>query len=173
MQSRLPKLLFVVLAAYAVFHFSAYYSQLPEVVSSHFDAHGVANGWQTKTAFFIVFVAVSVLAVMIGFGVPRIIGVMPTQLINLPNKRYWLAQEHIAETLEFLNTHFAWFGCAIFLILILTFDYAAQSNLHPDNPPDASRMWYILVGFLAFVIVWTTRMLAKFLRTPEGNFGGK
>ncbi len=56
MDSRLPKLLFVVLAAYAAIHFSSYYSQLPDVVASHFDGRGTPNGCQTKPAFFMVFV---------------------------------------------------------------------------------------------------------------------
>jgi len=173
MDSRLPKFLFLFLAAYAAIHFSAYYPQLPEVVASHFDAHGVANGWQTKSAFFGVFVGVTVLAAVVGFGVPRIIGVVPAQLINLPNKRYWLAPEHLAETLKFLNTYFAWFGCGVYLIMILTFNYAVQSNLHPDNPPDVSRMWYILAGFTAFMVVWTVRLLRRFLRPPADNFVAK
>ncbi len=170
MDSRLPKFLFVLLALYAAFHFSSYYSQLPDVVASHFDGRGMANGWQTKTAFFGVFLSVSVLATVVGFGIPRIIALVPAQLINLPNKRYWLAPDHLAETAEVLNTYFAWFGCAIFLIMILTFDYAIQSNLHPENRPDPSRMWYILTGFLAFVVIWIIRMLTRFLRPPQDGF---
>ena len=87
---------------------------------------------------------------MIGFGIPRIIASMPPRLINLPNRQYWLAPEHLAETMAFLNAYFAWFGCAVFLIMILTFDYAIHSNLHPDRRPDVSRMWYILAGFFGF-----------------------
>ena len=167
MGSRLPKFIFALLAAYAAIHFSSYYSQLPEVVASHFSGRGVANGWQTKPAFFTVFVGVSVLAAVIGFGIPRIISAMPPQLINLPNKDYWLAPDHLAETRAFLDTYFAWFGCAVFLIIILTFDCAIQSNLHPDNRPDVSHMWYILAGFLAFVVAWIIRLMAKFLRPPQ------
>jgi uncharacterized membrane protein len=169
----LPKLLFVLLALYAAIHFSYYYPLLPEVVASHFNGRGAANGWQTKTAFFAVLVGVSVLAAVVGFGVPKIISVLPADLINLPNKRYWLAPEHVAETLEFLNGYFAWFGCAIFLILILTSDYAVQSNLHPENPPDPSRLWYILAGFLTFMMIWTTRLLMKFLCVPQGFSSSK
>jgi uncharacterized membrane protein len=167
MGSRFPKLIFAMLAAYAAIHFSSNYSQLPDLVASHFDAHGIANGWQSKSAFFSVFVAVSVLAAAIGFGLPRIITVVPAQLINLPNKRYWLSPEHLAETQEFLSAYFAWFGCALFVVMISTFDSAVQSNLHPENRPDISRMWYILVGFLAFVVVWIIRMLARFSRAPR------
>lgn len=169
MNSRLPKLLFVALAAYAAIHFSSYYSELPDVVASHFDARGVANGWQTKSAFFGVFVGVSVLATIIGFGIPLIISAAPTPLINVPNKLYWFSPERREESLQFLSVYFAWFGCAVFLVLILTFDYAIQSNLDPDHPPDVSRLWYILVGFVVFVIVWTIRLFRRFARPPQDN----
>ena len=166
MDLRLPKLLFALLAVYAAVHFSSYYSQMPDVVASHFNGRGVPNGWQTKSAFFAVFLGVGILSAVVGFGVPRIIAVVPPQLINLPNKRYWLAPEHFAETTEFLKAYFAWFGCALFLVMIFTFDYAIQSNLHPDNRPDASRMWYVLTGFLVYVVAWSVRMLIRFSRVP-------
>jgi uncharacterized membrane protein len=169
--SRLPKLIFVLLVLYAAVHFSYYYPLLPGVVASHFNARGMPNGWQSKSAFFEVFVGVSVLAVLIGFGIPSIISALPPRLVNLPNKQYWLSPEHLAETQSFLKTFFGWFGCAVYLIIILTFDYAIQSNLYPDNRPDPARMWYILAGFLAFVIVWSIRLLTKFLR-PRGDASG-
>src|ERR1700674_3110898 len=165
--ARLPKLIFAVLAVGAAIYFSSYYPQMPDVVASHFNGRGVPNGWQTKSAFFGLFAGVSVLAAVLGFGIPRIIASVPPQLINLPNKHFWLAPEHLAETMAFLNSYFAWFGCAVFVVMILTFDYAIQSNLHPDHRPDVSRMWYILAGFLAFVIVWIIRMILRFSRLPQ------
>jgi uncharacterized membrane protein len=167
--ARLPKLIFAVLAVGAAICFSSFYPQMPEVVASHFNGRGVPNGWQTKPAFFGLFAAVSVLIAMIGFGIPRIIASMPPRLINLPNRQYWLAPEHLAETMAFLNAYFAWFGCAVFLIMILTFDYAIHSNLHPDRRPDVSRMWYILAGFLVFMVVWLARMFARFVRLPQDD----
>jgi uncharacterized membrane protein len=173
MQSRLPKLLFLLLAAYAAVHFSSYYSQLPEVVASHFDAHGVANGWQTKSAFFGFLVGVSVLAAVVGFGIPRIITSLPPELINLPNKRYWLAPERRAETMDFLNGYFAWFGCALFAVILLTINFAIQANLHPDRRPDATSMWFVLSGFMAFAIVGTVRIFKRFGRPPQDNLTAK
>jgi uncharacterized membrane protein len=171
LDSRWPKLVFVLLALYAAVHFSYYYAQLPDVVGSHFNGRGGVNGWQTKSAFFMVLAGVSALAAVVGFGIPRIITALPVELINLPNKKYWLGPEHRAETQQFFISYFAWFGCALFLFLILTFDYAIQHNLHPENPPDPGRMLYVLAGFLLFTVVWTTRMLAKFLRQPQENLG--
>jgi uncharacterized membrane protein len=167
LDSRLPKLIFVVLALYAAVHFSAIYRQLPNVVASHFDERGAANGWQTKQAFFTVFVGVTALCVLIGFGLASLIGAMPMRLINLPNKQYWLAPEHREETLEWLKAYFGWFACALYVLMIVTYDYAAQSNLHPDNLPSVARFVYTLVGFLAFVIAWLVRMFSRFGRAPE------
>lgn len=167
MDTRLPKLIFVLLALYAAVHFSDLYAQLPNVVASHFNGRGAANGWQTKQAFFEFFAIISAVVVVIGFAIPKIISVLPSQTINLPNKNYWLAPERAGETIQFLNAHFAWFACALFLFNILVFDYAIQINLDPQHPPSSDRFWYVLAGFLVFVMVWTIRMLAKFLRQPS------
>ena len=173
MNSRLPKVLFLLLAAYAAVHFSAYYSQLPEVVASHFDAHGMPNGWQTKSAFFSVLIGVSVLAAVIGFGIPRLIALLPPEYINLPNKRYWLAPERRGETMDFLNGYFAWFGCALFAVILLTINFAIQANLHPGRLPDATSMWYVLSGFMAFAIGGTVRIFKRFGRPPQDNLTAK
>jgi uncharacterized membrane protein len=167
LDSRLPRLIFVLLVLYAAVHFSYYYPQMPEVVASHFDKHGAPNSWQTKSSFFSVFVGVSVLALVIGFVIPRLIALTPAQLMNLPNKQYWLAPERRAETLQFFAGYFGWMACALYLLIILVFDFAVQSNLHPQNPPDATRFWYILGGFLLFTILTTVRMMRKFLRSPQ------
>lgn len=169
MDSRLPKLIFTLLVLYAVIHFSFVYPQLPAVTASHFDARGTPNGWQTKQAFLGVFIVVSFIAALVGFGIPRLIGGMPASLINLPYKSYWFAPERIAETREYLKTYFAWFGCAVFVVVIMAFDYAVQINLHPQSPPSPSRMWYILAGFLVFSVVSSARMMAKLLRPPQGH----
>ena len=169
MDSRLPKLCFVLLVLYATLHFSLYYPQLPELVQSHFNAQGAPNGWQTKLVFFSFFVGATVLATIVGFAVPAIIGSLPPELINLPNKGYWLGPEHRAATLEFLNTWFAWFGCAIFLVVLFTFDYAVQSNLHSDHRPDPTRFLYVLGAFLAFTLAWIIRLFLRFFRRPQDN----
>ena len=88
LDSRLPKLVFALLVLYAAIHFAFAYQQLPDVVASHFNARGAANGWQPKSAFFTVFVGVGVLAALFGFVIPQIIFALPPQLINLPNKEY-------------------------------------------------------------------------------------
>ena len=169
MNSSLPKLCFVLLALYAAIHFSLYYPQFPDVVQSHFNSQGAPNGWQTKAVFFSIFLGVTVLAAIMAFAIPAIIRSIPTEIINLPNKNYWLNLEHRAASFEFLNAWFAWLGCAIFLVIIFTFDYAVQSNLHPDHRPNPAHFIYVLVAFLAFTFISIIRICLRFSRLPQDS----
>lgn len=167
MNSRLPKLLFVLLAVFAAIYFSSAYTKLPDVVASHFDAYGNPNGWEPKGVFLGFFVAVTVIPTLLVFGVPRIIKAVPVDLINLPNKQYWLSTERSAGTLEFLSSRFAWFGCAVYLLMLFVFNYAVQSNLHPKDRPDPGTMWTALLAFAAFTAIWSILLILRFARTPN------
>ena len=165
--ARLPKWLFLLLAVCGSIYFSHYYPLLPRVVASHFDQHGFANGWQAKRSFFEVFAGMTLLSAFLAFGIPTLMGITPRQLINLPNKDYWLGPEQRAATMRFLSTWFAWFGCAVYAVIILAFDYAVQTNLHSPYGPHPARLWYVLALFAAFTLVWTIRLFGPFGRPPR------
>ena len=166
MDSRLPKLLFVLLAVFAAVYFFSVYAKLPYVIASHFDAYGNPNGWQSKQVFLGFFIGVTVIPTLLVFGVPRIMKALPVELINLPNKQYWLSADRATETLEFLSSRFAWFGCATYGLMLFVFNYAVQSNLHPHDRPDPNSIWMALGAFAVLVSFWSIRLVIHFARTP-------
>ena len=169
MDPRLPRFLFFVLAIFAAVHFSAYYSQLPDLLQSHFNGQGHPNGLQTKPVFFGFFVGLTVLVAFVIFGLPALIRALPLELLNVPNKSYWFAPEHREDSLQFLSAWSAWFGCAVFLVCCFACDYAVKSNLHPQNRPDPAQFVYALVAFLTFALVWIIRILRHFARIPPND----
>jgi uncharacterized protein DUF1648 len=165
--SRLPKSVFVVLAAAAAIHFFHLYAQLPAVVASHFDAHGAPNGWQTRTIFFAFFVGSIVISAVVCFSIPLLIASVPPALINLPHKQYWLSPERHSSSLDYLSAHFAWLGCAVLLVGIFAFEFSVRANFQPDKRFDTASLLYVLAAFFVFVIVWMGRLLARFGKPPE------
>ena len=116
--SRLPKFLFVLFSVVAFAYFFQAYGQLSARVASHFDIHGAANGWQSKQEFYGFLVGTVMLVALIGFGIPRLFNTIPIQLINLPNREYWLAPERRADSINYLSVQFAWLACALLLLIL-------------------------------------------------------
>lgn len=173
MNSRLPRSIFVVVAALADIYFWSIYAQLPDVVASHFNARGAANGWQPKSLFFEFFAGAVVIAGFLTFGIPAIFSKIPTPMINLPHREYWLAPERREETLAYLNRYFAWFGCAVLLLATTAVNYAIGQNRYPSGPAGAVLLLCFLAGFLIFAISSSIRILTRFSRVPRDGFTPK
>ncbi|SRR5579883_153898 len=167
MNQRFPRAFFVLLAAGASIHFGRAYPLLTPVMASHFDAHGIANGWETKQRFFEIFGELTVLSAILVFGLAKLIGVMPVKFINLPNKQYWLAAGQRDASISYLGAWFAWYGCAVYVVILTAFDYAVQTNLHAPQAIGPARLWFTLAFFAGFTIYWTVLLFRRFGRAPS------
>jgi len=127
--TRLPNSIFVVLVVVAAVQSNYYAQRLPEIVGSHFGKSGFASAWQTKAAFLFVELIVIILATFVSFGVPRLIAAVPTSAINLPNKDFWLSPERREDTISFLRTQMAWFGCTLLAFLLFVMELVFRANL--------------------------------------------
>ena len=162
--TRLPNSVFFMLVVLGGAQFFYYAPRLPEIIGSHFSGAGVVNGWQTKTAFFAMELAIIVLAAVVSFGVPRIIAAMPVALINLPHKEFWLAPERRDGTLAYIRRWSAWFGCALLAFLLFVMELAFRANLH--TPPQFNNAAFVpaLLAFVALDTIGIIRLVLHFAK---------
>ena len=165
--SRLPRALFVVLVFLGFLQTRHTAMTLPPVVAVHFVKGGAANGWQTQSQMFTLGLVLLVVCVVVGFGIPQIIAAIPLALVNLPNKTYWFAPERREETLSFFKTWFAWFACALLAFLIVVNQLVYQANLTQPKHLNTAQFTLAMFAFLAFVAIWSFRMILRFGRQPE------
>lgn len=138
-----------------------YFPILPETVASHFNAAGIADGWMPKQGFLIFQAAILLLVVAQFTLLPFVIEKLPNALINLPNKKYWLAPERRAETFTKMRLFFQWFAIGLLLLILLINQQVYRANLTRQNlSPEI--LWLIIGGFLIFVIVWMIKFVGQF-----------
>ncbi|MBN2566278.1 MAG: DUF1648 domain-containing protein [Candidatus Eisenbacteria bacterium] len=161
--SRTILLLIAVLAAFQMIH---YHPLMPERMAVHFGASGSPNGWSERTAFVVLFGSVEALIVLLGLGLPALIGRMPVNLINIPNRHYWFAEERRQETLGFLKTHVLWMETATlgFLMAVAQIIFSANANGAVRRLP--ANFWLIPVVFVGVIVWLSSKIVLRFRVQP-------
>ena len=161
---RLSRLALLALTLLALLELAYFYPRLPETVASHFNAAGQADGWSSKDAF------VRFNALFIGafaalfWGISWLMARLPVDLINMPNREYWLAEERRAATLCTIQQQMEWLGVATLLLLIAILQVSIVASLMPGAEMPAAAMWLPLAGFLIFMVLWTAAFIGRFYR---------
>jgi hypothetical protein len=118
-----------------------------------------------RETFLYLQVALFALFALVSFGVPRLLGMVPTSAINLPNKAYWFAPERRAETVRYFAAQFAWIGCALVTLFIAVDDLIFRATLSAPQRLDNGRFLIALGLFLGFLALWIGRQIAHFSKT--------
>ncbi len=154
----------VALLAVAAVQIAYYAPRLPETVASHFNAAGIPNSWEPKQLFLELYVVILLSVTAVYVLVPRLIGILPVEMINLPNKNYWLAPERHATTIEYFLDHFAIFGAGTLVLLVTMFQLCINANLlGQTNFPSVVAMLFA-AAYLVFVVTWVTTLFLRFRR---------
>jgi hypothetical protein len=140
--------------------------QWPLRVAIQFNAQGQAGGWASRESHLLMWLGLVVLLPAFIVTVFSSIGFFPTQMVNLPNREYWLAPERRATTLLKLSR--MGYGFASMLLIFLGGLYwmllAANQAAPPQLPSQA--MWITLGLYLAAVAGWLVALYRGF-RLPR------
>lgn len=157
-------LLFLI-TAFGLFLQYWYWSQLPVRVATHFGPTGRPDSWMDKTSAALLMAVFQVGMPLFLVGVTAATRYLPPQLINIPNRQYWLVEPRREETIRYLNRMIAWIAVlyAIFFIAINQVTYMA--NLTGGN---LNQVWFvaILVSFLSAILILVLAILKRF-RKPR------
>ena len=159
------KLFVVVLAAAAVFVWRSS-AVLPATVASHFGAHGQVDGYLVRDAYRMFMTVTVVLAPLLVASTALMFRFLPLNLVNLPNREYWLAPERSAATLRDLEAMSLRFACALAVFLAYVHWLVVKANA--SHPPDLPESWFIggLSAFLLVTLFWIVGLMRRFGRVP-------
>ena len=159
---KLPLYIVLFLFGVAIAQSAYFYPLLPEVVGSHFDALGKVNGTSSKLGYFIVYFVSLAITSSFTLVLPLVLNYLPTSIINLPHREFWLSGDRREESLQFLNVHFSWFGVATMLLMVIIFHLTFVANLSPIKDLIAPVPWALLGAFVLFMIWWSVILVRRF-----------
>lgn len=141
------------------------FDALPEVMASHFDGSGRPNGYQSKAAFAATSLGLSVGNLLLFALLPALLRRLPTSMINMPHREYWLAPQRKAQSLERLFGYLDWFACATIALLVAVFELVVRANL-ARAPLGNVAIWLLLAGYLGYALSWSIALWRSFRVPP-------
>jgi len=163
---RFGRIFYLIVILICIIETARLWSISPTQMAAHFNIDGNPDRFVSKAEFF--WFEIQTLLVVLGVSiVPQLLFlVLPANLVNIPNREYWLAEEHRAETLYRLSS----FGASLFGIIILTmqaaFELAAYANLRTPIHFDSQQMLIVMTGSLIGIFGLLAWMIFSF-RLPD------
>jgi len=137
---------------------------LPARVASHFGPGGYANGFMTRE-FYLAFTIGMVLLppVLVGLAIALALRYFP-QLVNLPNRDYWLAPERRADTEAYLTGHTAWLAALLALFALGIHLLVVRANRSVPPQLETGPFVALLLAFAIVMVVWVGALARRFKR---------
>jgi len=153
----------LLLVGYIVF-LTCTISLLPERMATHFDASGQANGWMNRSSAVVFQGVVGLILPLIIVGVLYTVRFLPTQLINLPRRDFWLAPERRDETCLYLARQGFWLASLLVLLQGMVWYQLIESNSRSVPQLSSSGFLVTLGVFGVALIFWVIKLFRHFAR---------
>jgi len=140
--------------------------ELPQLVASHFDGAGVANGHMPRGPYLTLMLIITGVVPLLTVALPTLALRSATARINVPNRSYWLAAERRADTVRFLARQMAVFAALVIVFLCYVQWLVVRANA--SQPPAMNSQAFLtgLAVFLVCTFSWVLRVVRRFTRLP-------
>lgn len=144
-----------------------YWTQLPDRVATHFGADGQPNDWMQKTSACVVLGACQIIVPLIVLGATTLANRLPSSMVNIPHREYWLHADRRAETLAWMNRMMTWIAILSLIFMMAISRLTFVANMRQGS---LDLRWFLMLlgGYLTIIFIMAGRSLIRFGRPPKG-----
>ena len=140
--------------------------KLPAKMATHFDAAGVANDWMSRTSYLQFMGGMTLGLSLFMLGIIYTIRYLPTSLINLPNREYWLSGDRRPYSLRDLFQAGVWL-CALETLFMTGMHWlTVKANSAVPERLSNVGFWGLMVVMFLGLGVWIYRLYCRFHKPP-------
>jgi uncharacterized membrane protein len=142
------------------------YASLPAHMASHFNLQGHADGWLDRKTYLEIMAATGIFLPIVASLALLSATWLPRELVNLPNRDYWLADERRGSMSALLFRYALWFSS----LNLLFFTGIAWLVVEANRPGTRNHLSgpcliIFLAAFLVATGIWIHSLRKRFLRT--------
>ena len=139
-----------------------YYTQLPEIVASHFGTSGTPDDWMPRFGNLCVSSTIFICMTSIMFYAPKLMTILPARFINLPNRDYWMDHNRKKQTIQDVAERMSLFGFVINSFLIFITHMVFVANMSQPVKLDENTVLLALGIFMLFTAGWLFAFIRHF-----------
>jgi serine/threonine-protein kinase len=138
----------------------------PDQMAAHFNITGNPDRFVSKAEFFWFQIQTMLIVLLVSIPPQVLFLFLPANLINMPNRDYWLAPERRAKTIDTLNSFGAMLFGVILLVIQAAFEISVYANLQTPIFFNARLMSTIMIISLIVIGLLLIQLVVSF-RLPE------
>ena len=163
---RIGRIIFVVALLICVVEMFRLWGISPQQMAAHFNAQGDPDRFVTKPEFFWFQIQTLFIVVLVSLPLQVLLLVVPPNLINMPNREYWLAPERREETLGRLSDFGPLMFGVILLAILAAFEISVYANLQTPVHFNAGLMGAVMFAAMGLIVLMLIRLVLSF-RLPQ------
>lgn len=145
------------------------YEQLPDRMATHFALNNQADGWMNKTSYLFFHYGLTFFFSFLFMGFAYLLPKLPSSLINIPNKDFWLNEKRKRFTLDVLQTLLFYLGTLCIILFVTLFFSVFLANIDGSNKL-SSFSWILILVFLSSTGALTIKYI-MFFNYKENQIG--
>ena len=138
-------------------------------MASYFDGAENTNGWSSRSAFFCLYVGLTVMFIFMFRILSSLFHRFHESLISVPNRKYWLKSERRQEAFSLITDRLLFLGNVTLIYFVAIVQLIFQANLKEMLRMSADAMWWLAIIYVVFTLAWTVNIIHRFKTIPKGK----
>ena len=163
---RFGKVFYAIILFLCIFDTGRLWKISPDLMAAHFNAQGSPDRFVPRADFFAFQIKTLLVMIVVSLAMQLLFFIIPIRIINMPNRKYWLAPDRRDNTLDRLSSFAALVFGMILLMIQAAFEISVYANLQTPVIFNAQLMALVVLVSILVIGLALALLVRSFRNIP-------